>query len=179
MEVKGLARTNKKVCLKKNGNQGIKLRNSSINFKNYFRQLAVPFKIFADFEPVLKRIHSDDTNNNTSYTKRYIAHIPCSFVYKVVCIDTDLASQLFFKEEQMQSINLLKQFLKKITIAKKCWKSILIKICHVCRRWKSFKLSNKWWICNKLFAEADNKVRDNNDHVTLKYWGSAPWNWIT
>ena len=79
----------------------------------------MPFKIFADFEPVLKRIHSDDTNNNTSYTKRHIAHIPCTFVYKGVCIDTDLASQLFFKEEQMQSINLLKQFLKKITIAKK------------------------------------------------------------
>ena len=78
----------------------------------------------------------------------------------------------------MQSINLLKQFLKKITIAKKWQKSILIKICHVCRRWKSFKSSNKCWICNKLFAEADNKVRDNNDHVTLKYWGSALWNWI-
>ena len=59
----------------------------------------MPFKIFADSEPALKRIHSDDTNNNNTYTERYIAHIPCSFVYKVVCIDIDLASQLFFKEE--------------------------------------------------------------------------------
>ena len=32
---------------------------------------------------------------------------------------------------------------------------------------KSFKSSNKCWICNKLFAVGDNKVRDH-DHVTGK-----------
>ena len=30
----------KKVCLKKNGNQGIKLRNSSINFKKLFQAIS-------------------------------------------------------------------------------------------------------------------------------------------
>ena len=25
--------------------------------------------------------------NNTSYTEKYQKHIPCSFAYKVVCID--------------------------------------------------------------------------------------------
>ena len=34
---------------------------------------------------------------------------------------------------------------------------------------KNFKLSNK---CGRLFAEGDNKVRDN-DHVTVKCRGSA------
>ena len=32
---------------------------------------------------------------------------------------------------------------------------------------ESFKSSNKCWICNKLFAAEDNKVRDH-DHVTRK-----------
>ena len=32
---------------------------------------------------------------------------------------TNLASQLFFKEKKMQSINLLKQFLKRMNIAKR------------------------------------------------------------
>ena len=35
----------KKVCLKINGKQSIKLGNGSIKFKNYFKHLAVPFSI--------------------------------------------------------------------------------------------------------------------------------------
>ena len=77
----------KKVYLTINDKQSVKLRSSSIKFKNYFKQLAVPFKIYADFESVLKRIHSDDRSHNVSYTKKYREHIPCSFAYKVACID--------------------------------------------------------------------------------------------
>ena len=39
---------------------------------------------------------------------------------------------------------------------------------------ESFKSSNKCCICNKLFAEEDNKVRDH-DHVTGKCRGSVRW----
>ena len=35
--------------------------------------------------------------------------------------------------------------------------------------------SNKYWICNKLFVEGDNIVRDN-DPVTEIYRNSAHWN---
>ena len=78
---------NKKVCLKINGKQSVKLRNGSIMFKNHFKQLAVPFKINADFESFFKGVKGNDNDNNASYTKKYKAHIPCSFAYKVVCID--------------------------------------------------------------------------------------------
>ena len=37
---------------------------------------------------------------------------------------------------------------------------------------KSFKSSNKYWICNTLFAERDKKER-HHDHVIGKYRGSA------
>ena len=73
----------KKTCLEINGKQTIKLRNSSIKFKNHFKQLAVPFKIYADFESLLKGVKSGN-KNNTSYTKKYQAHTPCSFAYKAV-----------------------------------------------------------------------------------------------
>ena len=43
----------KNVCLKRNGKQSVKVKSGSIKFKNYFKQLAVPFKIYADFESVL------------------------------------------------------------------------------------------------------------------------------
>ena len=58
----------KKVCLKINGKQSIKLKSGSIKFKNYFKQLAVPFKIYTDFESVLKGVHSDENDNNDSYS---------------------------------------------------------------------------------------------------------------
>ena len=75
------------VCLKINGKKSEKLRSGSIKFKSDFKQLAVPFKIYADFESVLKGVQSDDKGSNASYTKKHQEHIPCSFDYKVVCID--------------------------------------------------------------------------------------------
>ena len=57
----------------------MKLKSGSAKFKNHFKQLAVPFKIYADFETFLKRVRGSDRNNNTSYTEKYQKHIPCSF----------------------------------------------------------------------------------------------------
>ena len=77
----------KETCLKINGKQSVTLRSGSIKFKNSFKQLAVPFKIYADFESVLKGVRGSDKKSNASYTKTYQTNIPCSFAYKVVCID--------------------------------------------------------------------------------------------
>ena len=40
---------------------------------------------------------------------------------------------------------------------------------------RSFQSSAKCWICNKLLAAGDSKVRDH-DHVIEKYRYSAHWN---
>ena len=109
----------KKYCLNINGKQNVKLKSGSTEFKNYFKQLVIPFKIYADFESILKRVKSDNRNNNTLYTEKYQDHIPCSFAYRVALARVDLASQLFFTEEKIQSINLFKQFLKNMIIVKK------------------------------------------------------------
>ena len=60
----------KETCLKINGNQSVKLRSGSIKFKIHFKQLAVPFKIYADFECNLKGVKSNNKNNNASYTEK-------------------------------------------------------------------------------------------------------------
>ena len=54
-----------------------------IELKNYFKQIPVPFKIYADFECNLRCVESYEG----SYTKKYKNHVPCSFTYKLVCID--------------------------------------------------------------------------------------------
>ena len=40
----------KENCLSINGKQSVKLEKGIIRFKNYFKQIPVPFKIYADFE---------------------------------------------------------------------------------------------------------------------------------
>ena len=87
--------------------------------KNHFKQLSVPFKIYTDFESVLKRIKSNDRNSNTSYTEKYQKHIPCSFAYKVVCIDGKFSKLVVLYRGKMQFIDSLKQFLKSMIIVKK------------------------------------------------------------
>ena len=89
----------KENCLKINRKESVKLKNGLIKLKNYFKQLVALFKIYAHLESFSKGIKSNNRKNSTSYTGKYQDNIPCSFAYKVVCI-----------EEKMQSINLLKQF---------------------------------------------------------------------
>ena len=54
------------MCLKINGKQSVKLESGSIKFKNYFKQIAVLFKIYADFESLLKGLYINDRDKNTS-----------------------------------------------------------------------------------------------------------------
>ena len=105
----------KEICLSINDKQSVKLEDGIIKFENYFKQIPVPFKIYADLECNLKIVKC----NEGSYTEKYQDHIPCSFAYKTVCIDDRLVSQLLCIEVKMQLMNLLKKFLKNINIAKK------------------------------------------------------------
>ena len=106
----------KENCLIINGKQSVKLKIGSISFKNYFKQLSVPFKIYADFECILKSVRGSHKSNG-SYTEKYQDYIPCSFAYKVVfLLIINSVKKLFFTEEKILFTNLLKQFLVSIVI---------------------------------------------------------------
>ena len=83
-------------CLVINGKQTLKLKSGTIRFKNYFKQLPVPFKIYADFECILKKVKSDiiESGSNSSYTGKYQNHSPCSFAYKIVSIDNKFSKKV-------------------------------------------------------------------------------------
>ena len=91
--VKNVLIEHKENCVIINGKQSVKLKNGSISFKNYFKQIPVPFKIYAGFECILKGVKSRDKNNG-SYTEKYQDHIPCSFAYKVVCVDNKFGKRV-------------------------------------------------------------------------------------
>ena len=54
----------KENCLIINGKQSVKLKSGSISFENYFKPLPVPFKMYANFECLLKEVKRSDKNND-------------------------------------------------------------------------------------------------------------------
>ena len=112
----------KENCLIINGKQSVKLKSGSISFRYYFKQLPASFKIYADFECILKEVKNSDKNNG-SYTEKHQDHVPCSFAYKVVCIDNKYSKKVvLYRGKKMLFIGSLNQFLKSMIIVKKLCK---------------------------------------------------------
>ena len=80
---KNILTEHKEVCLSINGAQSVRLEQGTIEFKNYFKQIPVPFKNYPDFECNLESTES----YGGSYSKKYQDHVPCSFAYKLVCVN--------------------------------------------------------------------------------------------
>ena len=105
----------KQACLSINGAQSVRLEKGTIEFKIYFKQIPVPFKIYADFECNLEGVESYEG----SYTKNIKITFLVVLLIKLFVLMIDLLSQLLFIEVKMQLMNLLKQFLRSISTAKK------------------------------------------------------------
>ena len=89
----------KKGFLKINRKQSLKLRSASIESKTCFKQLAVSFRIYADFEFVSQRINSNNRSNSTSY-EATVLHILKNITHIfLVGLLIKSAMQLFFTEE--------------------------------------------------------------------------------
>ena len=67
----------------------------------------------------------------------------------------DLAVQLFFTEEKMQSIHLLKQLLKSTIIVKVIKKHFNKNLVMSADIEKRFQSTYKYWLCSKLFDIGD------------------------
>ena len=59
-----------------------------------------PFKIYADFECLLKNVDIGINNDCFSYTTKYQDHIPCSFAYKLVRIDDKYSKDIVLYRER-------------------------------------------------------------------------------
>ena len=98
----------KEDCLSINGVQSVRLEKRTIEFKNYFKQIPVPFKIHADVESNLEGVEI--------YEGSYSKNIKITFL--VVSLTKFFANCCFLKVK-MLLINLLKRFLRSISAAKK------------------------------------------------------------
>ena len=89
-----------KDCFLINDKQNVKLEKGFIEFKNFNRQIPVPFKIYTDFKCLLKSVDCGFDNDYFLYTRKYQDHIPCSFPYKVACIDNKFSKDVVLYREK-------------------------------------------------------------------------------
>ena len=105
----------KENCLSINGKQSVKLEKEIIEFENYFKQIPVPFKIYADFECNVRGVECYEGSCTKNIKITFLAVLPKTLLVLMI----DLLSQLLFIGVKMLLMNLLKQFLKNINIVKK------------------------------------------------------------
>ena len=98
--------------------------------------------------------------------KKRIKHIPCSFVYKAVCIDDKFSKPVILYRGKNAANKFIETILKECEYCKKMIKRHFNKnLIMFVEDEEWLPSSNKCWICNKLFVAEDNKVIDP-DHVT-------------
>ena len=105
----------KENCLSTNGKQSVKLEKGTIKSENYFKQIPVPFIIYADFKCNLKSVKCKEG----TYTKNIKITFLVVLLIKLIALMIDLLNQQLFIEVKMQLMNLSRQFLKSINIAEK------------------------------------------------------------
>ena len=101
----------------------LKLEKGIIELKNYFKQIPVPFKIYADFECNLRGVESYEG----SYTKKYQDHVPCSFAYKVVCINNKFSKPILVFRGENVAYEFIKAILKEYKYCKKNTEKVFLK----------------------------------------------------
>ena len=154
----------KKVCLSINGAQSVRLEKGTIEFKNYFKQKPVPFKIYPDFECNLKGVERYEG----SYLKKYQDHVPCSFTYKLACIECKFTKPIVVFRGENAAYEIIEAILKEYEYCRKVMKKHFNRNLIMSEEEERFQSSNTCWIYD------DERVRDYCQ-VTAKFRGAAQW----
>ena len=148
--------------------------NTFLHFKNYYKQLPVPFVVYADFECFTKPMNSCSPNPKDSYNYNYQLHEPSGFCFYVKGIVPSIHITPITYTKTSEDENIAKVFVEKLEeVTKGIYNDFY-------KRFKPLKMSAK---DQKLFNEAktchicslelkDDKVRDHC-HFTGNYRGTA------
>ena len=166
----------KEDCLVINGKQSVKLESGFISFKNYFKQLPVPFKIYADIERILEKVVGDiECISNSSHTRKHQIMLLTVLLIKYFVLIINLVKKIVLYRGKDAVYEFIKSILNEYNycrkVIKKCFCRNLIMSAEEEER---FEQSNICWICGKLFEISDRKVR-YHCHISGKYRGASHW----
>ena len=160
----------KNVCFSINSAQSLRLEKRTIEFQNSFKQIPVPFKIYADFECNLESIESYEG----SYSKKYQEHISCSFAYKLVCVVYKFTKSIVVFRGGNAAYGFIETIIKEFGYCKNVMKKHFNKNLIMSEEEEQFQSSNTCRICEKLIDDDDEKVRDDC-HKTEKFRVTVHW----
>ena len=160
-------------CLVVNGEQRVKLESGYVKFKNYANKLRVPFKIYADFECILKKCDNIKGSIDTTWSVKESNHIPCGFGYVVKCIDDRFSKSVVVCKGKDCVKKIIDCILNEYEYCKKISKNYFNKSLMItAEKEEMFQNACSCNICGKLFDLIDEKVRDHC-HITGKFRGAA------
>ena len=111
-----------------------------------------------------------------SYTKKHHEHVPCSYAYKVVCVDDRFSKSIVVFRGKNAAYEFIKVIFEENKYCKKIMKKHFNKNSMMTEKEEHlFQQSNSCWIYKKLIIHDNEKVRDHC-HVTGKFRGAAHWN---
>ena len=148
-------------------------KNSKLGFKNYFKQLPIPFVVYADFECFTKSIETCKPNPAGSYTLGYQKHEPSGFCFYIKGIVPNIFKPIIYTK-QRNSDNIAEIFVSKLAmITRKLYDDFYrhpkpLKLTK--KEQLSFDKAETCHICSKELK--DDKVRDHC-HFTGQYRGAA------
>ena len=138
-----------------NSTQSVRIEKETIEFKNYFKQIPVPSKVYADFDSNLKSIEI----YGGSYSKKYQDHIPCSFAPKIVWVDSKFSKPIAVFRVENAAYEFIKAILRKYHYCKKVMKKHFNKNLIMSEEEEGqFESSNVCWICKKLINNMMRKL---------------------
>ena len=138
----------KERCLSINGKQSVILEKRIIEFENHFKEIPVPFKLYADFECNLRGVESYEG----SYTKKDQDHTPCSFAYKVVGVDNRFSKPVVVYRGENVAYEFIKAIPKEYKYCKKVMNKHFNKNLIMSEEEEHlFQQSNSCWICKNSF----------------------------
>ena len=108
--------------------------------------------------------------------KKYHEHVPCSYAYKVVCIDDRFSKPIVVYRGENAAYEFIKAILKEYKYCRKVMNKHLNKRLIMSEEEHLFQQSNSCWICKKLIDNDEEKVRDHC-HVTGKFRSAVHWDY--
>ena len=105
--------------------------------------------------------------------RKYQDRIPCSFAFKIVCIDGKFTKATIIYRGENATYEFIKAILEEYQYCKKTMREYFNKNLIMTEEKEDlFQNSNNCWICKKLIDNNEDKVR-NHCHVTGKFRGAA------
>ena len=149
-------------------------QNTMLGFKNYHKQLPIPFVVYADFECFTKPINTCSPNPEKSYNYKYQKHEPSGFCFYIKGIVPGIKFEPIIYTKTKDSDDISKIFVTKLAkVTNKIYNDfyhhpIPLKLTHA--EQISFDKAETCHICKKELLT--DKVRDHC-HFTGQYRDAA------